>query len=396
MSKVFKDKILILGASILQLPAIKKAKEMGFHVVVVDININAIGSSYADEFYNISTNDINGITELAKEIQPKVIMTIATDMPMRAIASATSELNIKGISYITAIKATDKGEMIQALNEANVNIPWYFIVKDKNELKDLDIIYPCILKPIDSSGSRGVILVNCENELESAYLYSKKYSNTNSVIIEEYMIGKEVSVEILVINGDVNVLAVTDKITTGQPYFVEMGHSQQSQLENSEIEEIKELARKAVKAIGIIDGPAHVEIMMTKEGAKIVEIGARLGGDCITSHLVKLSTGIDMIEQTINILAENEVCIHKKYNRGSAILYIEADEGVISEIQGIDEAKKIQGIEVVQINKKIGDLNLGIKSSGDRIGFVIAQGDNAKEAINICKKAIEKIKIVIK
>src|SRR5690554_2484008 len=110
-------KILIIGASVLQLPAILKAKEMGFYVGVVDFNPKAIGIKYADEFFNVSTIDTEGILKTAKIFQPLGIMTLATDMPMRSIAVVCRELNLPGIAVDTAIKATDKGEMIQAFKE---------------------------------------------------------------------------------------------------------------------------------------------------------------------------------------------------------------------------------------------------------------------------------------
>lgn len=386
-------KILIIGASILQLPAIIKAKDKGFYVGVVDFNKDAIGVKFADEFFNVSTNDIDGIIKVSKSFKPDGIMTLATDMPMRSIAAATTELNLPGISYDTAVKATDKGEMIKTLEEHEVSIPWYFIVNNINDLENINIEYPCILKPVDSSGSRGVVLVNNKTELRDAFLYSTEYSKNGGVIIEEYMQGQEVSVEILAYNGDVNVLAVTDKLTTGQPYFVEMGHSQPSKLNDDKIMEIKDLAIKAVKAIGIECGPAHVEIMMTKTGPKIIELGARMGGDCITSHLVELSTGIDMVGATIDLLTNKVPNITPKYKKASAIRFLNHMEGKIKNITGIEDAKKINGIKVVEILKESGEHANEIKSSTDRIGFVISQSETHDNAIKICEEAINKIKI---
>ena len=133
-------KILIIGASILQLPAIKKAKELGYYTIVADYNPKAVGISYADEYYNVSTIDIEGISDLAEKIHPDGIMTLATDMPMRAIAVATTKLGLPGISYDTAVKCTDKGEMIKAFSMAGVEHPWFIIVENKEELKCKKII----------------------------------------------------------------------------------------------------------------------------------------------------------------------------------------------------------------------------------------------------------------
>ena len=115
-------KILVIGASILQLPAILKAKEMGYRTAVADYNPKAIGVPYADEYYDVSTIDEDGITRLAKELKPDGIVTIATDMPMRSIAKACAECGLPAISYDTAIKSTDKGEMIRAFDASALAI----------------------------------------------------------------------------------------------------------------------------------------------------------------------------------------------------------------------------------------------------------------------------------
>ena len=307
-------KLLIIGASILQLPAIKRAKELGYYVAVLDFNPNAVGIEFADEYFNASTIDIDAVVEVARKFRPDGIMTLATDMPMRSIARATSALGLPGISFDTAVKSTDKAHMIRAFKECRVEHPWFFEVAKSEELDDVKprLLYPCIIKPTDNAGSRGVKLVESEAELASAYEYASASSRSGAVIIEEYMKGNEVSVEVITVDGIPHVLAVTDKITTGAPHFVEMGHTQPSRLASSDVEKIKDLACRAVKAVGINMGPAHVEIMLTKDGPKMVELGARMGGDCITTHLVPLSTGIDMIGATISLAVGEAPDIKKR------------------------------------------------------------------------------------
>jgi biotin carboxylase len=391
-------KLLILGASILQLPAIMTAKEMGLFVSVIDYNPQAVGIKYADEYYNASTNDIEEVCKIAKIIRPDGIMTLATDMPMRSLAAATELLNLQGISRQTAINATDKAEMIKIFEKNGVEAPWYYVLTTENELSQIakKLTFPCIIKPTDSSGSRGVFLVNNSDEIWDAYLYARKYSRNGCVIIEEYLKGNEVSVEVMVVNGKVNILAITDKITTGSPYFVEMGHSQPSQLKSGEIETIKDLAIRAVIAIGIKNGPAHVEIMYTLKGAKMIELGARMGGDCIATHLVPLSTGIDMVKATIEIALGETPDISPKFNKGSAIMYFSSKNGEISSINGVEDAITIEGVKEINFSRNAGDWATAIKSSTDRIGFVIAQGKDGTEALNICEKAIKTVKIGIR
>ena len=386
-------KVLIIGASILQLPAIRKAKELGYYVGVADYNPNAIGIAEADEYFNVSTIDVDGVVKVAQKFNPCGIMTLATDMPMRAVAKACEVCGLPGISFDTAIKATDKGEMIKAFEAAGVEHPWYYIVPSQPELETVidKITYPCIMKPTDNAGSRGVVLCNSREELEDEYEYSHHESRGGAVIIEEYLQGPEFSIEVMVVDGEPHILQITDKLTTGAPHFVEMGHSQPTRQNVENQAKIKDLAIRACKAVGINVGPAHVEMILTKDGPKMVELGARMGGDCITTHLVPLSTGIDMVGCMIKLACGEKINIKPKFNKGSAIRYFDAHDGVIKSIEGIEEAKKIPGVQEISVVHGVGEAVGKIGSSTDRIGFVIAQAETAEEAISYCNVAIKKV-----
>lgn len=382
-------KLMILGASILQLPAIQKAKDMGLDVIAVDMNPEAIGFK-VDGIKKevISTIDISAVIEAAQRHNIDGIMTLASDMPMRTVAAVAEELNLIGIDYDTAIKATNKAEMRKALVENSVPVPMFFQVNTREEFynavqKIKNAGYRCIVKPVDNSGSRGIdLLKDFDREtLDRAYEYSKQSSRSGGLMVEEFMEGPEVSVETLSINGKCHVIQITDKLTTGAPYFVEMGHSQPSQLSEKIKEKISQVAIAANKAIGIKNGPSHTEIKVTKDGPKIVELGARLGGDNITTHLTPLSTGVDMVEACINIALGLPADIEKKYHKGSAIRYFSVDNGRIEDILHVEEAKKKAGVVQLSIVHNKGEKLNGIKSSGDRVGFVITQGYDAQDAI---------------
>lgn len=391
-------KLLIIGASILQVPAIKKAKELGYYVGVIDYNPNAVGIPLADEFFEVSTIDIDGVAETAKRFAPDGIMTLATDMPMRSIAKAAEVCGLPGISMDCAIKATDKGEMIKAFEAAGVEHPWYHIAHTEEDFAKATetASFPCIMKPLDNAGSRGVVLCHSKDELLAQYDYSRHESRGAGVIIEEYMVGPEVSVEIIVLNGEPHILQVTDKLTTGAPHFVEMGHSQPSRLPAEDLEKIRDLAGRAALAVGIKNGPAHAEIMLTKDGPKMVEIGARMGGDCITTHLVPLSTGVDMIRATIEIACGIEPDLVPKWDKGAAIRYFNVPCGVITAIDGVDDAKRIDGVKEIQFTKTVGDPACEIGSSTDRVGFVISQSDTADRAVAVCENVLQGVQITIR
>lgn len=390
-------RLMIVGASVLQLPAILKAKEMGLHVAVVDYNPQAIGIQYADEFFNASTMDEDAVLAAALEFKPDGIMTLATDMPMRGVAKVSGKLGLHSISYDTAVKATDKFEMIEAFKAHEVASPWYFSIDFIDELKNLEgqLSYPCIMKPTDNAGSHGVVLAKYFDDLLKEYEYSRESARHGKVIIEEYLQGDEVSVEVMVVDGKVNILQITDKLTTGAPHFVEMGHSQPSRHPLETQKAIKSLTVQACNAVGIDQGPAHVEMMVTKRGPVMIELGARMGGDNITTHLVPLSTGIDMVGNTIKVALGEEPDIEPTLHCGSAIRYFQVPFGTIKSIENVEEARSIPGVKQITFTKQIGEQSTPIHCSNDRIGFVIAQGATAENAINVCEKAMKTIKIVV-
>lgn len=397
-------KIMILGGSILQLPAIQKAKEMNLEVIVVDMNPDAIGFKEKGVIQEvISTIDIPKVLECAKKHKINGIMTLASDMPMRTIATVSKEMNIIGIDEKTALKATSKFLMREALKTNHVPIPSFIKINTESEcysavLKLKEKGYKCIIKPVDNSGSRGISLLSDFEEMtvKRAYEHGKRFSRSGELMVEEYMEGPEVSVESISINNECHVIQITDKLTTGSPYFVEMGHSQPSILEKEIKNQIIEITKKAVRAIGIKNGPSHTEIKVTQEGPKIVEIGARLGGDCITTHLVPLSTGVDMVEACIKLALGEEPNIYKKFEKGSAIRYFKADYGKILSIENIDEALKITGVKFISFMKNKGDEINEIKSSTDRTGFVISQAKSSGLAIQICNKVLDIVKVKVK
>lgn len=390
-------RFMIVGASVLQLPAILKAKEMGLNVAVVDYNPRAIGIQYADEYYNASTMDEDAVLEAALKFRPDGIMTLATDMPMRGVAKASEALGLHSIPYKTALKATDKLDMILAFKAHHIPSPWFYAINSMQELLQLEnkLSYPCVMKPTDNAGSHGVVLASSFRDLVDFYDYSHGFVRKGCIIIEEYLKGEEVSVEVMVKNGVASVLQITDKLTTGAPHFVEMGHSQPTHHPTSVAQQIRKLAIDACNAIGINNGPAHVEMMVTSRGPVMIELGARMGGDNICTSLVPLSTGIDMVEETIKVALGEDPDVTPKCSCGSAIRYIDAPCGTIESISGVEAARDYPGVRLVYFTKQPGEQSTKICSSNDRIGYVIAQGKDSEDAIRICEQALNLISVKV-
>ncbi len=382
-------KLMILGASLLQLPAIRRAKEKGLYTVVLDMNEKAVGASVANEFHAISSTDIDGVVRKALELRVDGIMTLATDMPMRAVAAVGERMGLPTISPLTALKATDKARMRACMLAKKVPIPSFVVVSTYGEFCAAVESFPgnLIVKPADSSGSRGVFLLRNKAESYRAFSHSKAFSRSGEVLVEEYMEGPEVSVETITLDGKTHVLAITDKSTSGPPYFVEEGHSVQSMLPDALKQDIVRVAQLAVDAVGVANGPAHTEIIVTDDGPKIVELGARLGGDNITSRLVPLATGLDLVGVCIDIAVGQTPRLDIQLSRGAAIRYLTCPPGRLVGVGGLQLAADVEGVEEIVLLKKPGDSVAEVKCSGDRIGFLIASGADPSQAIERCEIA---------
>ncbi len=419
-------KIFILGASALQVPAIKKAKEKGLYVYALDYDPEAVGISEADEFLCISTIDKEAVLEAAKKYQPDYIITSTSDMPVRTVAWVNEKLGKENeISYEDAICATDKAAMRRRMKEKGVPIPKFHVVSTEEEFieKARSLGDRFVSKPADNAASRGVVLFDKKTiiknsftdnadetvteELRNIFKFTKGYSRSGEVLLEEFMEGPEVSVESFTVNGETHIITITDKMVTELPFFVETGHTEGSRLPLDVQDDIRRVALLAIKALNVQNGPNHTEIKVTPSGAKLVEIAARLGGDFITSKLVPLSTGVDMIDCCIASVIGQEVHWQSTLSGGSAIRFLHApfedsveaaedDSYVINDIIGVEDAASLQGVEEVVLYKSVGDEVKGITSSGDRIGHIIAKGKDADEAEKNADKAMELIRIIYK
>lgn len=394
-------KIMAIGAGVMQVPSIKKAHGMGYYVIAVDMNPEAEGFKYADEAVVVNTIDIPGVVEAAKRLKVDGVFT-TSDFPVRTVAAVGEALNLPAISVENAYKATDKIKMREALKAAGVPIPLFFKARTEDEfmaaVKEIkDHGYKCIVKPADSSASRGVDLLDKYDTdyLKEVYQYSKSYSHSGEVVVEEFMEGPEVCVETLNVNGVCYPIQITDKLTTEAPYFVEMGHTQPSQHTPEEQEDIKRVAVACNMALGNYNGSSCTEVKLTKDGAKVVEMGARLAGDYITSDLVPLSTGVDMVESIIKIAMGEKPDVEHKFEKASAVRFLGAEEGTIKSISGVEDAAKVPGVIRVEMYVKPGDKSVEIKSSLDRLGYVISQAETPQDAVRICEEAMKKIKIEV-
>ena len=297
------NKLAIIGASYLQLPAVIKAKEMGLQVHCFAWSEGAVCKDVAHAFYPISTIDKEAILEKCREIGIDGVMSIASDVAVPTVNYVASALGLTGNKPEYSAIMTNKFQMRQALSSKGIPCPFFKRVSSAEELDNMEIpAWPLIVKPTDRSGSRGVEKVSNMEQLKEAVKFAIEESMGKEAIVESFIEGREISVESISWQGRHYVLQITDKVTTGAPYFIELAHHQPSDLPQEIQNRVREMVPRALDALHIEYGASHTEIKITPDGKLfIIETGARMGGDFIGSNLVKLSTGYDYLQGVINV-----------------------------------------------------------------------------------------------
>lgn len=393
-------KLMVLAAGLLQVPVIRKAREMGYYVIAVDDDAEAPGMKLADKaIVPGGLMNEEKLVAIAREEQVDGVIHPCSEVAMNVMGRINDELHLNGVTREVAVRATNKHLMREAFEAYGAPSPKSYCTDNVEEgyRLFLSIGGKGILKPSRNSGSRGIAEIESgisSEEFAALFERSKEESRDASVMIEQFVEGPEFSVEIIVWNGQVNVLQVTDKKTTEAPYFVELGHNQPSLFSAAIVEAVKDAAVKGVKALRVNNCACHAEVKVQEGQAYIMEIGARLGGDFISTELTHLSTGIDMVAAAIDVALGIEPCLQPVgASQGVAIRYFTPKPGVVRAIEGRELLHR-PDVYDAEIYVKPGDRVREVKSSLDRSGHVIVTAATAREAIEKAEQLIEEVKIV--
>jgi biotin carboxylase len=393
--------LLIVGAGRLQVPVIKKAKEMGLHVVVTDYSALAPGLTLADDRIIISTRDIDGSVREARRYHREIrqingVVTVGTDASM-TVAAVANALGLPGIRFINAEAASNKLKMRSRLHAHGVACPDY---GECWTLEDALVHFirlgqvPVVLKPSDNMGSRGVSRADDEAGVRAAFAFAKDATPSGEVIIEHYMEGPELSIDALVYDGEIHITGIADRLIARPPWFVETGHIMPSSLPDEMQEDAIRVFIAGIRALGIEMGAAKGDIKVTPSGAKVGEIAARLSGGFMSAYTYPYSSGVDLMANVIRIaLGQPPRGLDQRYSRVSMESAIIPPPGRVTAIHGLDEALSIRGVKHVFLNVDIGDVVVTPRSNVEKAGHIIAVGENRDEALKIIEAAQAAIRI---
>lgn len=386
--------LMIIGAGFGQIPAIKRARELGIQTVCIDRNPNAEGMAMADFAYEVDVVDFGGALEVARKHKVHGVMTMQSDLPVPTIGHINDELELTGVSHKAAVDCSNKVATRKRLAEQGCQQPKFSVVTDYQmaEIAAEEIGFPCVVKAPDSSGSRGVVKVENKETVRSAFDEAIRFSRGKEILVEEYIDGLEFGAQTFSVNGECSVVLLHNDILSEPPYMIPVGHSFPFKYLN---DEERKLAiadiQKAVLALGIFDGPSNVDLILDKRDnrVKIIEIGARIGATCLP-ELVHYHTGINWVEATIHSALGDipDLQITTSQATAAFILQSPADGTFVSyDEPAMDDVNLIEFEVTVSAGEKVSKLRKGT----DRIGKVVCKGLTVDEAENNVYNVMEKL-----
>ena len=391
-------RILILGAGQNQLTAIKEAKKRGLYVISIDPNRGAPGFVYSDEFLLADLTSTSACIQFARNRRIDAVLTVASEIALPLSAAITETLQLPGISGAVVERATNKHLMRQCFESLRVPSPSSYLAEScESGFKILSDIIVAVVKPALSHGGRGITKLDISEGREvfsNAYERAKQFSRNGFVLVEEFARGQEYSVEAVTVAGLTKIVANTRKMTTGSPYYVEIGHTQPAEISISTKKAVQAIVEKAIESVGLDNSPSHTEIKIEGDDIRVIELGARLGGGFISSHLVPLSTGVDLVGASIDLSLGNTPHLKAKLNNASVVRFFTPDPGKIVEISGIEEVRSSGIVEEACVYLSLGDEVRTLRDSTGRVGHVIVSAANTTSAETILTQALKEIRIV--
>jgi biotin carboxylase len=400
MGEKQKKRILILGAGVMQGPALKIAGEMGLETVAADADNRAPSIPLAGRFEQVDLKDKEGIERLARSLMEEGglsgIMTAGTDFSA-AVAWAAEKLGLPGIPYETALDASDKERMRRRFRAAGVPSPEFVILKEIPSPEagfSLPFPWPVVVKPVDNMGSRGCRRVDCPAEFREALADALRFSRSGRAIVEEYMEGPEFSVDALVYQGEITICGLADRHIFFPPYFIEMGHTMPTDLADEKARALLEVFKAGVRALGITNGAAKGDIKLTPKGPMIGEIAARLSGGYMSGWTYPYASGVEPTRGAIQIcLGQRPDRLEPEKNRTCAERAFISIPGKVRSIHGLDEARAVPGVKDLFLRIETGSSVMFPENNVTKCGNVISAAPGREEAVRSAETAARAILI---
>jgi biotin carboxylase len=398
--------LILLGAGVECVPAVLRAKELGYRVLATDRNPQAPGAAHADEFLPLCPytplETVAGLTAWKERGGiPGGVLSVGIDAP-RTTAAVAEAFGLPAVSGETARLAADKLAMKDRLRACGVPVPWYAPARDSRDIREAakETGFPLVVKPVDSRGARGVLRLAAEIDPEWAFTHAVAQSPTGRVMVEQFLDGPQVSTEGLMLNGTACIPGFADRnyefLERFAPHIIENGGDLPSLLPARAQNEIRELTGSAALALGLVNGPVKGDMLWHEGQAYVIEIAARHSGGYFVTHEIPWNTGVDLLGESIRMAmgeTPSPESLIPKCRKGVCQRYIFPRPGIVREIRGCEAARRIPGIRYLEIRVKPGDAVLPAVNHPARAGVVMAVAETRPAAAKAAEAAVRCITI---
>jgi biotin carboxylase len=375
--------ILQLGAGTLMIQSVIELKKLGFSMFLADQNPDAPAYPFSDCYRAFDIKNPEHVKQYAIDIKADVIIAV-NEAGVYSAAKASQDLGLKNHKPESVKYFTDKGHMREKWKSEDLSQPNFIVVNSWKRIKKAidDIGLPIILKPCLNWGSKGISLISEQDKIEEAINFAKNFCINERYIIEEFIPGKEMTIEGIVQNTELSILTYSDKTHQPHPFYrVAMSLNYPGNFEQDVILRMKLLIKNAVNSLEIIDGAIHAECMINDKGIYLIELAGRPGGGHIFSYIVKAASGISMPEALVRILLDENIDIKPRFQKGACYKFFTPPTGIFKKIKGIEEAKRLEGILDIGFNMKEGTLVEPISGDADRPGYIVSYGETREDAV---------------
>lgn len=383
-------KLLMLGGGFLQKYVIRKAKTLGYYVLCLDADPNAVGFAIADEHAVINIVDEEACLAYARDKQVDGVLTAATDFSVLTMSRIAEELHLPGINYQSAKVIKNKALVRKRLFEANADDTGIsYEIDSVDDIADIlpKIKFPVMMKPVDGSGSRGASKVEKTEDFVKAAVFAMNGSITHRAVAEPFIEGKEYGVESFVDNGVIHVLGVMQKDMTLPPYYAELGHAIPSGLTPELETKVKSCVYRAIFALGVNHGSVNMDLLITNEGnVHIVDVGARMGGNLIGSHIIPMGTGIDYMGNMIRAAVGDATNWKPEWQpKPVATKLLALTPGIIKKLPNFDQIVAEYNVQI-EHHLHVGDTITPYRTNLDGCGYVVAHDIDVELSIALASE----------
>lgn len=374
-----RDTLLVLGGGEDQVNAYHAGRTMGLQVIGVDQNPNCLGSAAADHFLPITTRDPDAILAAIDPSRIAAVISPASDASQESVAELRARLGTPGQVSPAALRATVDKNWFHAVTDS-LALPgyrrWAATTPEPLLRAAQTVSGPVIIKPNDSSGSKGLTFVTEPDGLGPAIDIALRHSPTETVVLEEFLEGRHLTAECFFHGGRMAMLCLTDRVATGPPRFVTVTHRIPADVPDPMIERITNDLARIAKAVEYDTGPLNVDLVLTGDGRiHYIEMGARLGGNGMPA-LAGAAFGVDTVAAALQMALGHRPQLRPRHRRAAMLHILTADEdGWLLDHPGLDEARALPEVRALELFKRPGDPVQRYTQAGHKLGYLLLSAD---------------------